>query len=46
LGLGKSHDVGEMTRSEFKSARNRATRWNITESLRQKVSELQSGSIF
>ena len=46
LDLGKSHDVGEMTRSEFKSARNRATRWNITESLRQKVSELQSGSIF
>ncbi len=46
LDLGKSQDVGDMTRDEFKSEKKRAKRWSLIESLQQKVSSLQTGSMF
>lgn len=46
LNLGKFNDVGEMTKKEFLEARDCATEWNASTSLKHKISEIRTGSIF
>jgi DNA primase len=42
LDLGKSNDVGEMSKEEFRRQRDRAKEWNQMSLLRHKISQIKS----
>ena len=45
MKLDNHSDVGEMTRSEFKRLRKQSIVWTREDSLRQKISSIQTGSL-
>ena len=46
LPLNSFNDVGEMSRDEFKSAKDRAVSWTREISLREKIASIRTGSLF